>query len=113
MKIENPVFVARKFENEQSPRCTKIHFHVAGAHPWVFSRFRAPRARHGVSVCVEFWLNIVQVFHRFFFGRFHLKFEQRRWPVEVQGVWLRCISNLQARCSDGEHGHANDHQTDE
>ena len=62
MELENAVFAAGKFQNEQALRRAKIKFDVTGAHARIFSRLCVPVPRHRIAVSVEFRLNVSKSF---------------------------------------------------
>src|ERR1051325_7758809 len=61
-EIENAVFAAGKFQDEQAFRRAKIKLDVTGAHAWIFSRLCVPVARHRITVGIEFWFNVSESF---------------------------------------------------
>ena len=62
MELENSVFAAGKFQNEQALRRAKIKFDVTGAHARIFSRLCVPVPRHCIAVSVELRLNVSKSF---------------------------------------------------
>ena len=102
LEPENSVCVAGKFQHEEPLRSAEIKFDVTGTHTCLLRRVSVPvsRHRHSIARCIEFWLNVSQIFDGLTNGWFHFKLEQRRWPVDVQNMRLTGIPN-------SETGHRN------
>src|SRR6058998_1975674 len=96
-QIENSVFAPRKLQHEQALRRTKIKLDVASADARIFRHFCVPVTRHGITVGVEFRLNVSKSFEGLPGRRFHFEFEKRCRPIEVENMWLSGIPNSQTR----------------
>src|SRR6266480_929642 len=99
LKPENSVRVAGEFQHEEPLRSPEIKFDVTGAHSCVLRRVGVPvsRHRHPIARCIEFWLNVSQIFDGLTGGWFHFKLEQRRWPIDVQNMRLTGIPDSETR----------------
>src|SRR6184192_1017142 len=72
-----------------------------------------PVAGHRIAIRIELWLDIGQTFDGLAFRRFDFEFKQRRWPVQIQNMWLSHVPKSEARCSDDNDRETHSDQPDQ